>query len=103
MTENMVTIKSDNGEFTLEGWQVEAAYRHQLHKYTVMDAKEHVLDYQDTYHYEFLVSEHGKTPIKATEEDYENLADEFLNQYTCDNDDNSAWVDVIEAYFDLFQ
>ena len=103
MTENMVTIKSDNGEFTLEGWQVEAAYRHQLHKNTVLDAKEHVLDYQDTYHYKFLVSEHGKTPIKAAEEDYENLADEFLSQYNCDIDDNAAWVDVIETYFELFQ
>ena len=70
----MVTIKSDNGEFTLEDWQVEAAYRHQLHKYTVMDAKEYVSAYLDTYHYKFLVTEHGKAPVKPTEEDYRKPA-----------------------------
>ena len=99
MTENMVNIKSDNGEFTLEDWQVEAAYRHQEMAYTVKDAKHHVSKYLESYNYSIRYTE--KTPIKATEEDYENIAAYFLYNYGCNIDNNTLWVWAIESYFEL--
>ena len=95
----MVTILGTNGEFTLEEWQVEAAYRHQLHKDTVLDAKGHVSE--NLKWYNFLIEYIDKTPIKATEEDYENIATAFLERYDCDIDSNRMWEIVIEDYFEL--
>ena len=99
MTENMVTIKGTNGEFTLEGWQVEAAYRHQLHEDTVMDAEEYVSEYLESYN--SSVGDTRKLHIKPTEEDYENLAFEFLEQYDSDISDNTRWAGIIERHFGL--
>ena len=95
----MVTIQGINGEFTLEDWQVEAAYRYKEMFYTVMDAKRQVDEYLESYNY--LVEHTDKTPIKATEEDYENLAVEFLDRYDCNVDNNTMWLVVIESYFEL--
>lgn len=99
MTENMVTIKGTNGEFTLEEWQVEAAYRHQEMFYTIKDAKRHVSE--NLKWYNFLVEVIDKTPIKATEEDYGNIAADFLERYDCNIDSNRMWEMVIEDYFEL--
>ena len=91
MTENMVTIKSDNGEFTLEEWQVEAAYRSRLRKYTVMDAKRQVED---------VLGEDISVHVDV--DDYTNLADIFLHNIDCNQDDNSRWEQLINEYFGLY-
>ncbi|NCU31166.1 hypothetical protein EOM57_05180 [Candidatus Saccharibacteria bacterium] len=91
MTENMVTIKSDNGEFTLEDWQVEAAYRHQEMFYTIMDAKKQVED---------VLGEN--TSVEVDEDDYTALADIFLHNIDCNQDDNSRWEQIIIEYFGLY-
>lgn len=99
MTENMVTIKSDNGEFTLARWQVEAAYRYQEMFYTVKDTKRQVEAYLESYNYSIEYTD--KTPIKATEEDYENIAAYFLERYDCNIDNNTMLLWAIEKYFEL--
>ena len=88
MTENMVTIKGTNGEFTLASWQVEATYRHQLREYTIMDARNQVED----------VLRHDIETI-IEEEDYEELADTFLREIDCNQDDNSRWEHLIKEYY----
>ena len=95
----MVTILGTNGEFTLEEWQVEAAYRYQEMFYTVKDAKREVEEYLESYNYSIEYTD--KTPIKATEEDYENIATYFLKRYDCNIDNNTRWVWAIERYFEL--
>ena len=92
MTENMVTIKGTNGEFTLEGWQVEAAYRHQLHKYTVMDTRNHVKD---------VLEDRAEVNVEVNEEDYEELADLFLDGIDCNQSDNIRWEYLIMDYYRL--
>ena len=99
MTENMVTIKGTNGEFTLTTQQLEDAYRYQEMFYTIKDAKRHVSE--NLKWYNFLIAVIDKTPIKATEEDYENIAADFLERYDCDIDSNRMWEMVIENYFEL--
>ncbi|WP_455952088.1 hypothetical protein [Arcanobacterium haemolyticum] len=62
--------------------QIEAAYRHQLLKYTAMDAK-----LQLEYCFDLNNDEH------AIFNDTELLliADRFLNDYDCNTNDNTAW------------
>ena len=95
----MVTIQSIHGEFTLPSWQVEAAYRHQEMFYTIKDAKNQVEEYLESYNYSIKYTD--KTPIKATEEDYENIATYFLKNYDCNIDNTTMWVWAIEEYFEL--
>lgn len=90
MTENMVTIEGTNGEFTLASWQEEAAYRSRLRKYTIMDARNQV-EYVLRYEMETF----------AKEEDYEELADIFLDGTDCNQDDNSRWEYLIREYYRL--
>lgn len=100
MTENMVTIQGINGEFTLEGWQVEAAYLHQKMLYTIEDAECKLSDYLECYNY--LVDDTRKLHIKATEEDYESMAVEFLEGYDFyTDDDNRKWIGIIKRHFGL--
>lgn len=99
MTENMVTILGTNGEFTLARWQVEAAYRYQEVFYTIEDTKRQVDEYLDSYNYSIEYTD--KKPIKATEEDYENITAYFLELYGCNIDNNTMWLWVIEKYFGL--
>ena len=95
----MVTIQGINGEFTLEEWQVEAAYRYQEMFYTVKDAKREVEKHLERYNHSIKYTD--KTPIKATEEDYEKIADYFLKGYDCNIDKNTLWLWDIETYFGL--
>ena len=87
----MVTIEGINGEFTLASWQEEAAYRSRLLKYTIMDAKRQVED---------VLGEN--TSVEVNEEDYEELADIFLSNIDCNQDDNSRWEQTIIDYFELY-
>ena len=91
MTENMVTIQGINGEFTLEEWQVEAAYRYQEMFYTVKDAKRQVGD---------VLGEDISVHVDV--DDYTNLADIFLHNIDCNQDDNSRWEQLINEYFGLY-
>ena len=91
MTENMVTIQGINGEFTLASWQEEAAFRSRLRKYTVMDAKRQVED---------VLGEN--TSVEVDEGDYNALADIFLSNTDCNQDDNSRWEQTIIEYFELY-
>lgn len=92
MTENMVTIQGINGEFTLASWQEEAAYRSRLRKYTIMDARNHVKD---------VLEDRADVNVEVNEEDYEELADLFLNGIDCNQDDNSRWEHLIMDYYEL--
>ena len=95
----MVTIQGTNGEFTLTAQQLEDAYRYKEMFYTMMDAKRQVDEYLESYNYSTEYTD--KTPVKATEEDYENIAVEFLDRYDCNVDNNTMWLVVIESYFEL--
>lgn len=88
MTENMVTIEGTNGELVLTEEHLEAAYRHRLREYTIMDARNQVED----------VLRHDIETI-IEEEDYEELADLFLNGTDCNQDDNSRWEHLIKEYY----
>ena len=99
MTENMVTIQGIDSEFTLTAQQLEDAYRYKEMFYTVMDAKRQVDEYLESYNYSINYTD--KTPIKATEEDYENIATYFLKNYDCNIDNNTMWIWAIETYFEL--
>ena len=92
MTENMVTIKGINGEFTLASWQEEAAFRSRLRKYTIMDARNHVKD---------VLEDRAEVNVEVNEEDYEELADLFLNGIDCNQSDNIRWEYLIMDYYGL--
>ena len=92
MTENMVTIEGINGEFTLASWQEEAAYRSRLRKYTIMDARNHVKD---------ALEDRAEINVEVNEEDYEELADLFLNGIDCNLSDNIRWEYLIMGYYEL--
>ena len=95
----MVTIQGINGEFTLTTQQLEDAYRYQEMFYTIEDAKRQVEEYLESYNYSIEYTD--KKPIKATEEDYENIAAYFLTGYDCNIDNNTLWLWAIETYFGL--
>ena len=88
----MVTIQGINGEFTLASWQEEAAYRSRLRKYTIMDARNHVKD---------VLEDRADVNVEVNEEDYEELADIFLDGIDCNQDDNSRWEHLIMDYYEL--
>ena len=88
----MVTIQGINGEFTLASWQEEAAYRNRLRKYTIMDARNHVKD---------VLEDREEINVEVNEEDYEELADLFLNGIDCNQSDNIRWEYLIMGYYEL--
>lgn len=65
--------------------QIEAAYRYQDRAYRVQDTKNHV---------DNLVPEIDKSHL--TEDDYLNIAEYFLDHYDCDIDENTQWIWAIE-------
>lgn len=91
MTENMVTIQGTDSEFTLTTQQLEDAYRYKERFYTIMDAKMQVED---------VLGEN--TSVEVYEDDYNALADIFLSNIDCNQDDNSRWEQTIIEYFELY-
>lgn len=71
--------------------QIEAAYRYQDRAYRVQDAKNHIDD---------LKLDIDKTQL--TEDDYLNIAEYFLDHYDCNVDENTQWIWAVEKYLENF-
>ena len=71
--------------------QIEAAYRYQERAYRVQDAQRHVDD---------LKLDIDKNQL--TDDDYLNIAEYFLKHYDCNIDENTQWIWVIEKYLENF-
>lgn len=64
-----------------------ATYRKQELEFRIEDAKNHV---EDLYE--------GR--VKLTEEEYKDIAIEFIEEYDCNRDENSLFEWIIEGYVD---
>ncbi|MEW6886594.1 hypothetical protein V3M52_01035 [Trueperella pyogenes] len=66
--------------------QIEAAYRHQLLKYTAMDAKLQLEYCFDLDNDEIAIFSDTELLL---------IAERFLNDYDCNSDDNTAWYSLL--------
>lgn len=71
--------------------QIEAAYRYQERAYRAQDAQRHVDD---------LELDIDKNQL--TDDDYLNIAEYFLNHYDCNVDENTQWIWAVEKYLENF-
>lgn len=85
-TQDLLTPYDSDLLLGLSEEQIEAAYRHQLLKYTAMDAKLQL-------EYCFDLDNDALQLFSDTE--LLLIADRFLNDYDCNTDDNTAWYSLL--------
>lgn len=85
-TQDLLTPYDSDLLLGLSEEQIEAAYRHQLLKYTTMDAKLQ-LEYCFDLDNDELAIFNGTELLL--------IADRFLDDYDCNTDDNTAWYSLL--------
>lgn len=114
------TIRIEGKDYVLTNEEVNQLYRYQEHCYFVQDAKRQVntkiLSYMDSDEDPEELNTSRLTTsdmrddctaadqdvftklLNLTDTDFDVLADEFRDDHDCNNDDNSAWQNLIEKY-----